>query len=775
MSTLRSRLLRPFRGRSLGHTPPAHRGRSRPNAATGRGSERLGRACFEQLEARQVLAVSVTSLADDGDGSLRAAIKTVNDNKKSDSIVFTNLGTGTISLVTALPVITNPAGTAFSFSGTTVVTIDGGGTSGADGLTFDRGVNGIVMNGLNLTLQNFDSGLRFLGGSTGSLISGLTLRTNAKGIELVGGTMTGSVISGNTISANTAYGLLATGGVTGLTVGGPTPAARNNLAFNGDGLSFRSGDYTGTVVQGNSIIQNAGDGIQLVAAGGAITGLQIGGAGTAAANTSQSNGDNGIAVTQGDYTRTSIVGNLVATNDRHGIQLSPAGQTLTNLALGGKAQGNILQSNGADGIAAYGGTYTGTTVQGNAIQYNVSNGMSINLQGGGGGFTGLLVGGPDLGNTIMGNEGDGVLLNSGVFGSTALKGNVIQGNGRNGVHFLAVSGQKMQGFALGGTATGEANVIDGNAAAGIAATKADYTGTTVVGNTIRDNGVGISLTGAKNLAVGGAAANQKNTISGSKTAGLTGSGDLGGTTCQGNAFTSNVQGVSLTDAQGLAFGGAATGAGNTVTGGGTGIVAVGNLAGTSIAGNAITGQTTGIQLVNASGTAAAPFSIGGVATTVGNGVGNYVAATVHGLYATGSLNNTTIAGNVVTASTLGGTAMVLVNATGLMVGGTTAGSGNTLNAARGNAFYAMGVMRGTSVFRNRLAASVNGAVLNGTKSLMFGVANNRTLGNVVRYNRVGVLAAGNCNRSGVCFTSWFRNVRNLRNAAAGLVVFPAAP
>jgi hypothetical protein len=70
-----------------------------------------------------------------------------------------------------------------------------------------------------------------------------------------------------------------------------------------------------------------------------------------------------VLVTQGDYTGTSIVGNLISGNSRHGIELAPVGRTLTNLAVGKSGQGNILQGNGADGLAAFGGTYTGTNLR----------------------------------------------------------------------------------------------------------------------------------------------------------------------------------------------------------------------------------------------------------------------------------------------------------------------------------------------------------------------------------------------------------------------------
>jgi hypothetical protein len=180
-------------------------------------------------------------------------------------------------------------------------------------------------------------------------------------------------------------------------------------------------------------------------------------------------------------------------------------------------------------------------------------------------------------------------------------------------------------------------------------------------------------------------------------------------------------------------------------------------------------------MINATGASSAtPFFVGGAATTVGNGAGNYVASTVHGLYAAGVMNHTTVAGNIFSASAAGGNAMVLENATGLTVGGSAAGTGNTLTAALGNGLWAAGHLVGSGFYKNTLTASRTGAVLINATNFLFGVANNAALGNIVQYNQVGVNALGNCTGSGVCYTTWFNNTRKMVNNAKGLVVFPKA-
>lgn len=743
-----------------------------------RSAERRGGlARFESLEARQALTVNVTTLADDGPGSLREAIDAVNKAAKADTISFNNLGAGTIALKTALPTLTNPAGTTFSYGvGTTAIILDGAAAGLADGLAIAANVNSVTLNVPSLTLRNFNTGLRFLGTSTNSLISGLTITNNINGIILDGGAATGMKIASNTITLNAQNGIQATGGVTGLTIGGVTAGDANTISLNGNGLFFQPGTYTNTVVAGNTITNNNTNGVLLGTTGGGLTGLTIGGTTAAAANTISFNRQNGVQVSQGSYGATVIQGNTIASNGAYGVQLAPAGQSLTGLTIGGTAtgQGNTIASNAADGIGVFGGTYTGTAVQGNTIQYNQNSGVNINPLAGGGAFTGLTLGGPASagGNTINANGLDGVLVNAGVYSSTNVQGNTITANGRHGVNFSAPFGEKLTGLQLGGTTSNLGNTITNNAASGLAASKGDYTGTRVLGNTISTNKTGISLTNAQNLFIGGVATAFKNTIAGNTETGLLANGTLTGTMVRGNALTNNPIGVSLRDAQGLSVGTAETGGGNTVTGGTTGVQAVGKLSGSSINGNVITGLPTGIMLINAAGTATQPFFVGGATSQVGTGAGNYVVTTVRGMYAAGPLSYTTVAGNTFVASGTGGSGMVLDNATGLTVGGTTANLGNLLTASQGNGLWATGNLTGSGVYRNNITGSQYGVALVNARTLLVGAATNAALGNTIQYNRIGLFAAGNCAGSSVCYTTWYGNVRKVSNSATGLFVSP---
>ena len=744
-----------------------------------------GLAEFEFLEARQALTVNVTTLADEGPGSLRQAILDINTAAKADTISFNNLGAGTIALKTALPTLTNPAGTTFSYGvGTTAITLDGAAAGLADGLTIAANVNSVTLNVPSLTLRNFNTGLRFLGTSTNSLISGLTITNNINGIILDGGTATNMKIASNTITLNGQNGIQATGGITGLTIGGATAGDANTISLNGNGLFFQPGTYTTTFVQGNTITNNKTNGVLLGTTGAALTGLTIGGSTATAANTISFNSQNGVQVSQGSYGGTVIQGNTIASNGGYGVQLAPAGQSLTGLTIGGTTpgQGNTIASNAADGIGVFGGTYTNTAVQGNTIQYNQNGGVNINPLAGGGAFSGLTLGGPASagGNTINANGLDGVLVNGGAYTSTAVQGNTITGNGRHGVNFSASFGGKLTGFTVGGTSANLGNTITGNTVSGLAASKGDYSRTRVLGNTIGSNANGISLINVQNLTIGAPTdgfvgvpiTDFKNTITSNTATGLLATGLLTGTTFRANSLASNPIGVSLRDAQGLSVGGADAGGGNTITGGTTGVQAIGNLSSSRINGNVITGLPTGIALINAAGTAAQPFSIGGATSQVGTGAGNYVVTTVRGMYAGGPLTSTTVAGNTFVASGSGGSGMVLDHATGLTVGGTTANLGNLLTASNGNGLWATGNLAGSGVYRNNITGSQYGVALVNARSLLVGAATNAALGNIIQYNRIGLFAVGNCAGSSVCYTTWYGNVRKVSNSATGLFISP---
>ena len=797
-----------------------------------RSVSRRQRVGLERLEARQLLAVDVTTLADSGAGSLRAAIEAVNSGGKADSIVFKNLSAGTIHALSTLPTLA-VSGTTFQFSGTTTaITLDGSGAgAGGDGLIIGSGVNTIGLSGIVLTIQNFaQNGLSFAGGSTGTMIDGLALRLNGfngiqfaggnysgtsvrntrisdngragiatagaatgltlggtlanqgnniygnttHGIQLAAGAYTGSAIVGNRLVDNEQCGLAAAGGVSGLTVGGTTATAANTIALNtASGIQLGPGSYTGTTIQGNDISLNQAAGITFAVGGGSATGLAIGGSAAGAGNDISGNGTAGLLVDAGTYTGTLVQGNSITGNTAAGVSLAPAAAgTVSGLTIGGTAAGtgNEIEANDAVGLLVGPGTYTGTLVQGNTIQSNGSHGIS--LAPAAGTIAALTIGGATAAaNTITGNTGDGLHAGPGTFTGTIVQSNTISTNTGAGVR-LAPGGGSLVGLAVGGTTkTPAGNTLTGNTAGGVVAEAGTFTSTLVQGNQISGGTVGISLTGAQEITIGGATTDLGNTVSGATKQGLFATGTLTKAAASFNTFTGNATGVGLQDATGFTFGN--TGVGNRISGGSIGIAARGVLDNSQVLGNTVSGPGTGILLVDARGSAAAsPFRVGTTATAVGSGVGNNVTATTLGLHARGALANTFVAGNLFKATAAGGNGAALVTAAGLTLGGFNAGDGNMLTAGLGNGLYATGLCNGTRVYRNNITASQYGIVLDSARNLFVGFLYNPAVGNLVQYNQVGLFTSGVNTGTGVTYTTWFRNVRRQINGG-NVFIFPA--
>jgi hypothetical protein len=122
---------------------------------------------------------TVTNTSDFGKGSLREAMEAANSNPGADEIEFAEGVSGTITLASTLPTVTDPEG----------LTIDGGGDVTVSGNNRVRVLQ--EANGAKLALKN----LTIAGGYSGDL-------TDGGGIYNGGGTLTvtNSTFSGNTAS-----------------------------------------------------------------------------------------------------------------------------------------------------------------------------------------------------------------------------------------------------------------------------------------------------------------------------------------------------------------------------------------------------------------------------------------------------------------------------------------------------------------------------------------------------------------------------------------------
>ena len=265
------------------------------------------RPCLECLESRLALsAYTVSNLADAGPGSLRAAITSVNGDSTADVIDFSV--SGIIKLTSGpLPAITNTV----KIDGTTapggygqdaVVEIDNNGFAGLtiaapnSTLTTQSIVNangpGVTLEGDNITVVGNLIGIAPDGSVAANTGVGLFI-DNSTGDKI------GAVgVNGNTISGN------GGGGIQLGTSGAPQFVQSATIL----------GNYIGTQYGGGIALPNQGNGITVFS-----TGNTIGGTAYGAPNTIANNTGSGVVVNAG--TQDAIQGNSIFNNTGPGIQL----------------------------------------------------------------------------------------------------------------------------------------------------------------------------------------------------------------------------------------------------------------------------------------------------------------------------------------------------------------------------------------------------------------------------------------------------------------------
>jgi hypothetical protein len=445
---------------------------------------------------------------------------------------------------------------------------------------------------------NRGSGLHLAGGATANTVGGTTVaaanlisgNSFANGLDLSDATTSGNVVLGNRIGTDRT-GTLALGnnigvdigsGATANTIGGVAPGAGNVVSGNrAIGVSFDSGargnvvlgnrigtDLTGTVAVGNT------GGVFL---GGQVTANTIGGTVPGAGNVISGNGFEGIGISDGGTSGNVIQGNLIGTD-------------ITGLArLGNASDGVWALSNASPNTI--GGTAPGA---GNVISGNGANG--VDLVGGASGFVllGNLIGTDKTGLAVLGNAHDGILIGNDhneIGGTAAGSGNVISGNGANGVEISSInaSGNAVQGNVIGTDITG--TVALGNADNGV-----------LVNNSANANTIGGTAAGAGNLVSGNGKAGVRvgddeiTTVLGIPTSANVVLGNHIGTDMGGTEPLGNVQaGVRLdTGAAQNTVGGTAAGSGNVIAFNGKGVVVAGSIStGDSVLGNSIIYGNTG--------------------------------------------------------------------------------------------------------------------------------------------------------------------------------------
>lgn len=594
--------------------------------------------CLIASPCARAATLTVTSTNDSGAGSLREAMLIANTNGvPGDLIVFNISGSPPfrINLASALPFITEP------------VSIDG--TSQPGYVNKPR----IELNGAAVGANEFGLWLR----TSNCVIRGLAINRfngqNGDGIRIeIGG---GNIIQGNFIGTgvegtnalgNGGQGILVMS--SGNLIGGTDPTNHNLISGNNRaGVYLFNPTAKGNVVQGNFI-------------GTDITGTKRLG-----------NGENGVSISGSS---SNVIGgavaggrNLISGNGQGGVYLITS------------SQGNVIRGN-----------YIGTSVTGASALSNTADGVIIvgsadNTVGGGGA-------GEE--NVISGNGGRGVLITANGSTRNLVQGNFIGttadglarlANAFSGVEILDVSNN-----TVGGTNSGQGNVISGNGSCGV---KIGDNNATF--NLIQGNLIGVDATGTN--ALGNALHGVFILGAGSGVASNTIGGDMPGA---GNVISGNMQnGVYVTNAIGNSV------KGNLVGTDSSGRKRVGNfLSGVRIesSGNIVGGTSSPARNVISGNTNNGAVYLYGVGTSNNVILGNYIGTDVTG---TNKLPNSTIG-------------IYITNAPANLVGGTSAGARNVISGNDCNGIFISGVQ----ARENRIQGNYIGPDATGTRALANGVA-----------------------------------------------------
>jgi hypothetical protein len=467
---------------------------------------------------------TVTTLADSGAGSLRAAISGADAHAgpgSASDITFSV--SGIIALQRALPAITAEV----TIDGTTAPGHVGGGPptveiqcGGSGGLDFaagsagsqllgvaidDASGNGVTLNANAITVNDDYIGLNLAGRADGNRGNGVfvTARSSSDSIGLNPSGDSGTVA--NVISGNTGSGLVLSGS------SGDTVAANR----------------IGTNAAGTAAVPNGGDGILLTAT---ARDNEIGGTEFTDAKTGQVNNPTG---SKGTVTPVFVVpplGNLVSGNDGDGVAIVNRSRhnTLNGNFIGTTADGDAALGNGDNGVRIDGANATVLAgckfVNNPFVYYNVVSGNKRN---------GLLVTDADatvvqgnffgvgadntavVGNGLDGVEVDGSSRNTQVGGVIPL-GNVSADNRLNGIEVAGTASYFTTFNTFGGllafkgaapngrdgllvTSTGGHNLVRTNVFSGNAGNGIELAGN-ASGVTIDPNIVGLTTKGNAILA-----------------------------------------------------------------------------------------------------------------------------------------------------------------------------------------------------------------------------------------------------------------------------------
>ncbi len=388
----------------------------------------------------------------------------------------------------------------------------------------------------------------------------------------------------------------------------------------------------------------------------------------------------------------------------NGTQAGAHAYGLTISAGSSTVRGLVVNSFAGIGVLLQ--TKGGDVIQGNYIGTDASgtlaqgNGIGVDIASGTNQIGGTTSG---VGNVISGNTGNGIIL----FGS-GTAGNVVQGNfigtDPTGTNTLGNGSSGVMivgpGNTIGGTLAGAGNVISGNQAGGVT-----MFGNGTTSNLVQGNFIGTDSSGTKALGNGASGV--------SISSGAT-NNTIGGTSAAArNVISANArEGVTIWIAnQNLVQG-------NYIGTDRTGTKALGNSSVGMVLFGAATNNTIGGSVAGAGNVISA--NSGGGLAIVGNGTmnnlvqGNFIGTGSSGTAALGNKNN--------------GVA-IAAGATGNTIGGTSAGARNLIAGNIGNGLVIFGSAAQNFVQGNFIGTDVTGAKpLGNTGNGVFIKASNNLIG-----------------------------------------------
>lgn len=665
----------------------------------------------------------VTTTADVGPGSLRAAMYYVTDHPGS-AVQFNiptsdpgySNGVFNIHLSGQLPTLASNG-----------MIIDGSTQPGFTNKPL------IVVDASQIIPETFTSGTLLIY-SANNQIKNISLQGfNWNGVTLLYADATNNTIagcwigldaSGSNAAPNAKQGIRIDQSASRNIIGGTNALARNVLSGNLEyGVLITGSNTTGNVVLGNYIgtdptgsfaVSNGFGGMLIF---GATHHNTIGGTNALARNILSGNVSAGLWITGAGVANNVVQGNYVGlkANGTAALPNSFAGIYLLSGAQSNLVANNVISGNASEGIRLAGAGVTANTIQGNYLGTDatgtsaVPNGfLGLSLYSG---ATNNLIGGTSSAarNVISGNGSEGLRIQGvgaawnliqGNFIGTAASGTSSLPNGWTGLTIFSGAASNL----IGGTSAGARNILSGNWTYGLAIAdpgtsgnliQGNYLGLATNGSTALPNYEGVYIaSSASSNTVGGTISAARNVISGNSGSGIEVTGSASGNFIQGNYIGPDATGSSATanggeginlhgGSVGNVIGGPAAGAGNVISGNTySGIYAYDtNTSGNLIQGNFIGTKADGVSPLGNNGDGIAFYN--GASSNVvglaldGSGAGNTIAYNgFPGVYV-GSSNGDPTVGNTLRRNSIYSNGYLGIN----LIGGVEDFYGVTANDA----------------------------------------------------------------------------------------------